>query len=251
MHEILILVGCVGCGKDALTSLLMMAYSGIIPVSTSDILGGGRGDGLMIKDDKMVHEKLLNHLVQQGFLNYEKSQKFVFNGPGRTPEQMELLIDFLCEYGMLTKRTRFIKLNINSKLAILRMQKRWLENQGMGTLRKDEKGSADVVQNRFYKRVAEWIRARNGENGKEGLLAIMQRKLFGHKSRVIEIDASQSIAMVALNVVDALGWDRAPLIDVLVREGYDMEGVPGHFSGVLPDREKDHERYETVTVQVQ
>ncbi|MBP9763221.1 MAG: hypothetical protein KBD10_00555 [Candidatus Pacebacteria bacterium] len=229
MREFIILVGCVGCGKGTLSNLLKMAFPRLIPVSTSEILKGGRSDGQMIKDNQDVHNKLVDCLIKHGLYDYDKDLHMILDGAGRVPEQMPLLINFFQEEGLLTEGTRFVKLNVPTPIAKLRMQKRWLENAAAGTLRPDEKGSINEVNARIDGRLIEWLKARDGVSGKEGVYAIMDRMLRGHKSPIINIDATQSTAVMALDVVDKLGWKRSPMIDVLLREGLDMEGVSGHY----------------------
>jgi adenylate kinase family enzyme len=212
MIEIMLAIGCCGCGKGTLAKFLASAYGSQI-ITVSQLLKGGRTDGKLIDDDGYVHRVIQHHLRQIGFFEVG-SGKFVFDGVGRTPEQMEMFIAMLAENFLLGDNVHFLDLKIESSRALLRMQERYINNLQSGALRPDEMGSADKVNQVFRGRIKDW------ENSYPGIISTVRRCIRGRESRIHTIDAGQPIYEMSMDAVRHIGWNESPMRCELARAGY-------------------------------
>jgi adenylate kinase family enzyme len=214
MIEIILLLGCYGCGKGTLAKFLASAYCAQI-ITVSQLLKGGRTDGKLIDDDGYVHRVIQHHLRQIGFFEAGSGGKFVFDGVGRTPEQMEMFIAMLAENFLLGENVHFLDLKIESRRALLRMQERYLHNLAHGTLRPDEQGSPEKVDEVFRGRILDW------NASYPGIKSTVQRCIRGRESRIHTIDAGQPIYEMSMDAVKYIGWNEVPMRCELTRAGHD------------------------------
>ncbi len=211
MHKIIWLIGSPGCGKEVISKLLMAAYNRFVRISTSAVLKGGRSDGLNVEDDSFVHDETVKHLHEIGFYDFEGEPRgYIFDGAGRNGKQVKLLMGEFRDCGQLSRDTHVMKLNVRPREALTRMVNRWKENSAKGTLRKEEIGLTEPeVKAVFRRRLRIWSQDRIG------VLSQLDAFHSEFDFRIHEIDAGQTVGEVVLDVVDAIGLPRDPMIDVL------------------------------------